>query len=191
MKGQMHQAVGGADTLRGLVPDRHSQPVARIRLIAALGSSFAAGPGIDPVADTGAMRSGANYAHLLAATVGADLIDLTVSGATTANILDEPQQTAAGVSYAPQISGLPAEADLVTITAGGNDLQFIGSMLLAAWSKTEPDGLITQVLAERFGDGIPEATESEVTAVAEGLSKIVSAVRERAGPARNSWPYQQ
>jgi lysophospholipase L1-like esterase len=166
-----------------LVPHRHNQ-VPRTRLIAALGSSFAAGPGIEPVVDAGAMRSGSNYAHLLAATLGADLIDLTVSGATTSNILDQPQLTEAGLSYPPQVSGLPAEVDLVTITAGGNDLLFIGSMLFAAWSKAEPDGLITQLLAQKFGDGIPEATESEVSAVAEGLAQIVSAVRGRASQAR-------
>ncbi len=57
-------------------------------------------------------------------------------------------------------------------------------MLLAAWSKAEPDGLITQVLAQEFGGGIPEATETDVSAVAEGLARIVAAVRERASQAR-------
>jgi hypothetical protein len=37
--------------------------VATYHLIAALGSSFAAGPGIEPVADAAAMRSQKNYAH--------------------------------------------------------------------------------------------------------------------------------
>ena len=119
----MDEVNGGADTLPDLMPDRHQQRDPRVRLVAALGSSFAAGPGIEPVADTGAMRSGANNAHLLATTLGADLTDLTVSGATTANILDEPQLSRTGVRYPPQVSGLPAEADLVTVTAGGNDLQ--------------------------------------------------------------------
>jgi hypothetical protein len=59
-----------------------------VHLIAALGSSFAAGPGIDPIVDVGAMRSGSNYAHLLAKATDARLVDLTVSGATTSNILD-------------------------------------------------------------------------------------------------------
>jgi lysophospholipase L1-like esterase len=180
----MDKVTGGADTLHDLMPDRHQQRGPRIRLIAALGSSFAAGPGIEPVADAGAMRSGANYAHLLATSLGADLIDLTVSGATTGNILDEPQLSRVGVRYPPQVSALPAEADLVTVTAGGNDLKFIGSMLLAAWSKAAPDGLLTQVLAQEFGGGIPEATESDVSAAAEGLARIVAAVRERASQAR-------
>jgi lysophospholipase L1-like esterase len=173
-----------ADTLPDLVPRQYDQLVPPIRLIAALGSSFAAGPGVDPVVDAGAIRSGANYPHLLAKALDADLVDLTVSGATTANILDESQQTVAGLSYPPQVLGVPPDADLVTITAGGNDLQFIGSMLFAAWSKAEPDGLITQMLAQTFGGGIPEPTEIDVNALAEGLARIVSAVRARTNQAR-------
>ena len=53
----------------------HQQP-STIRLIAALGSSFAAGPGLEPVVDRVAMRSGANYAHLVANVLSAELIDL-------------------------------------------------------------------------------------------------------------------
>ena len=64
----------------------------RPRVIAALGSSFAAGPTIEPMADVDAMRSTRNYPHLLAAALGAHLVDLTVSGATTANILRTPQR---------------------------------------------------------------------------------------------------
>lgn len=60
--------------------------------ITALGSSFAAGPGIPPQINRMAGRSSNNYAHLLAARLGADPTDLTVSGATLNNILLEPQQ---------------------------------------------------------------------------------------------------
>src|SRR3954470_1574461 len=57
-----------------------------IRRIAALGSSYAAGPGIEPVADRRAHRSARNYPQLLAERLGAALTDLTVSGATTETI---------------------------------------------------------------------------------------------------------
>jgi hypothetical protein len=160
------------------------QQTSTIRLIAALGSSFAAGPGLEPVVDKVAMRSGANYAHLVADALSAELIDLTVSGATTENILDTPQVTMAGIEYPPQIAGLPPDADLVMITAGGNDLQFIGSMLFAAWCKAEPDGLITQMLANMFEEGIPEISRADMRATADGLVRIVAAVRERASMAR-------
>ena len=162
----------------------HDQQTSSVRLIAALGSSFAAGPGLEPVVDTVAMRSGANYAHLVAKALSAKLVDLTVSGATTENILSAPQLTVTGIELPPQISGLPPDADLVTITAGGNDLQFIGSMLFAAWCKAEPDGLITQMLAQMFEEGIPEISQTDVNATADGLVRIVAAVRERASTAR-------
>lgn len=93
--------------------------MAQYHHIAALGSSFAAGPGIDPIIDQAAMRSGRNYPHLLAEQLGARLTDLTVSGATTATILGEPQITMDGTQFAPQIYGLPVDAYLVTVTAGG------------------------------------------------------------------------
>jgi hypothetical protein len=62
------------------------------RHVAALGSSFAAGPGIPPIVDRFALRSGRNYAHVLADRLGERLTDLTVSGATTTNILERPQR---------------------------------------------------------------------------------------------------
>ena len=90
--------------------------------IAALGSSFAAGPSIDPVIDQAAMRSGRNYPHQLAEKLDADLVDLTVSGATLLNVLNEPQTTRSGEVFPPQLEGLPPDADIVTLTGGGNDL---------------------------------------------------------------------
>ncbi len=154
------------------------------RTIAALGSSFAAGPTIDPVADAEAMRSTRNYAHLLAEALGADLTDLTVSGATTANILDAPQQTMTGKVFGPQIDGLPADVDLVTVTAGGNDLQFIGSMLYAAWARHEPGGPLAQMLAPGFPDGLPDVNDGDIDATAAGLVAVVAAVHARAPHAR-------
>ncbi|KAK4972937.1 hypothetical protein LTR42_006231 [Elasticomyces elasticus] len=59
----------------------------------ALGSSFAAGPGIEPIINKAAMRSGRNHAHRLAEKLDAELTNLTASGATLLNVLDTPQQT--------------------------------------------------------------------------------------------------
>ncbi len=156
----------------------------RPRNIAALGSSFAAGPTIEPVANVDAMRSARNYPHLLAQLLGADLVDLTVSGATTANILTVPQTTITGRKFAPQIDGLPAGADVVTITAGGNDLQFIGSMLFAAWSKHRPGSAIATMLGQEFPGGVPAVTDDDIAATAKGLAAIVAAAQRRAHRAR-------
>ncbi len=154
------------------------------RQIAALGSSFAAGPGIEPVEDFAAMRSKRNYPHLLADHLGATLIDLTVSGATTATILDTPQVTMSGVRFPPQVQGLPAQADLVTVTAGGNDLRFVGSMLYEAWSQADPAGPIATMMVTDFPHGIPEPTPAAIDAMARGLAQIVGEARVRTSDAR-------
>ena len=153
-------------------------------LIAALGGSFAAGPGIEPVADPGAMRSSRNYPSLLAERLGARLVDLTVSGATTATILDVPQQSPTGAEFPPQIAGLPADAELVTITAGGEDLGFTGAMLAAAWTARDPESPVATMLRQAVPDGPPEPTPETIEGAADGLARIVSGARRRAPNAR-------
>jgi lysophospholipase L1-like esterase len=154
------------------------------QLIAAVGSSFAAGPGIEPVVEATAMRSGKNYAHLLAGRLGARLVDLTVSGATTANIVDTPQQMAGGPAFPPQIDGVPADADIVTITAGGNDLQFAGSLLYAASMRLEPQAPMATMLKPMFPGGIPLPADHTVEQATEGLVRVVEKARAKAPAAR-------
>lgn len=95
----------------------------------ALGSSMAAGPGIQPrVAGSPrpAGRSARNYPHLVAAALGLDLVDVTYSGATTAHVLTDSQRGAA-----PQVDALDGSESLVTVTIGGNDVGYV-PMLFAA-----------------------------------------------------------
>ncbi|SRX79812.1 SGNH/GDSL hydrolase family protein [Mycolicibacterium parafortuitum] len=95
----------------------------------ALGSSMAAGPGIRPRAagsPRAAGRSARNYAHLVAAALDLDLVDVTFSGATTAHVLTESQRGAP-----PQIDALDGTESLVTVTIGGNDAGYV-PMLFAA-----------------------------------------------------------
>ena len=159
-------------------------PLPTVRHLAALGSSFAAGPGIRPVADRRAMRSRKNYPHLLSERLGARLTDLTVSGATTATILHAPQRLL-GVGFPPQLSQLPADVDLVTVTAGGNDLSYIGRVLLSAYASRLSQRSITRRLGRRLGrGGVPEPDRSEIDAAADGLAAIVDGVRGRAARAR-------
>lgn len=154
------------------------------RHLAALGSSFAAGPTIDPVADPAAMRSARNYPSQVAHDLGARLTDLTVSGATTATILRESQITMLGSRFPPQVEGIPEEADLVTITAGGNDLQLIGSMMYHALARVEPMNPVTTMMAPDFPSGIPDVDDQRVRTVATGLCDIVDSARRRAPGAR-------
>lgn len=159
-------------------------PVPTVRHLAALGSSFASGPGIEPFADKRAWRSSRNYAHLLAGRLGCDLTDLTVAGATTATILERPQRLL-WHTFPPQLSQLPRDADLVTVTAGGNDLSYISSMIALsyrAWLSQRP---LTRVLAPVLArHGVPAVTRSTLDQTTSNLVAIVAAITRQAPGAR-------
>ncbi|KHK97469.1 hypothetical protein LK09_11985 [Microbacterium mangrovi] len=158
--------------------------VGRTKRYTALGSSFAAGPGILPLVDPIAGRSGRNYPHVVAEALGLDLTDLTVSGATTATILDTPHRTPFGRVYPPQLQGLRSDADLVTVTAGGNDLGYLGGMLFTAWDRTDPGGIFLQTADPDFAHAAPEPSDAAVRRAVSGLLEIVQRVRRRAPAAR-------
>ncbi|OBG19710.1 SGNH/GDSL hydrolase family protein [Mycobacterium sp. 852002-51057_SCH5723018] len=152
------------------------------RSIAALGSSYAAGPNIKPIVNRAAMRSGNNYAHVLARSIGADLTDLTVSGATTPTILDTPQRVGL-VKFAPQLASLPADTDLVLVTAAGNDLGYLGSAIkLAAYFILDKytGGQLRRWKPPR----LPVTTSRQRDGAVLGLTKIVVESRRRAPTAR-------
>ncbi|HEY8207408.1 MAG TPA: SGNH/GDSL hydrolase family protein [Myxococcaceae bacterium] len=96
----------------------------------ALGSSFSAGPGVGeraPESPILCMRSAGNYAHQLAAMRHLDLTDVTCSGSTTGHLLNGSQ------AFQPvsPLDALRPSTELVTVTTGGNDVQYIGN--LYAW----------------------------------------------------------
>lgn len=155
------------------------------QLIAALGSSFAAGPGIEPIEDAQAMRSSNNYAHQLARALDAQLVDLSVSGATSANVVDTPQQSTMGTGeFAPQLEGLPTDADLVTVTVGGNDLQFVGAMLYSALLHDDPSSPLVEMMGPMFPEGIPEPAEAVISEAVQGLIRVIDGARAKAPAAR-------
>lgn len=92
----------------------------------AIGSSFAAGPGITVPADAPpdrCARSADNYAHQIARRHDLRLLDVSCSGATTAHVLGEWN------TLAPQLDAVGAETRLVTVTIGGNDVRLIADAL--------------------------------------------------------------
>jgi lysophospholipase L1-like esterase len=156
------------------------------RHLVALGSSFAAGPGIEPTADRGAMRSARNYPHLLAERLGAELTDLTVSGATTETILSKPQRTLRGARFAPQLDGVPADADLATVTIGGNDLKYMAGLIATSavgQLRRLPllGGPASSVLAYVT---VPDPGAADFERVADGIAAITAQLRARAPAAR-------
>jgi lysophospholipase L1-like esterase len=142
----------------------------------ALGSSMAAGPGIQPRAKGapwGSGRSSRNYAHLVAQRLNLDLVDVTFSGATTANVLAERQRGAP-----PQIDALNGSEALVTITIGGNDVGYVP--LLMAASLPVPARLIPNIrgLLDR------DARDEALGQVGDSLCAVGAAARRRAPNAR-------
>jgi lysophospholipase L1-like esterase len=146
----------------------------------AMGSSFAAGPGIParaPASPRRAGRSSGNYAHLVARTLGLDLHDVTYSGATTGDILG------------PSAAGQPAQLDavtpatrLVTITAGGNDVGFLPRLTLA--SLPWPLRALPPVKARVAGYGDPAATDERFAQLERNLAAIGRRLHDHAPACR-------
>ncbi|MEU7581380.1 SGNH/GDSL hydrolase family protein [Streptomyces sp. NPDC041068] len=94
----------------------------------ALGDSYSAGSGVlplDPQAPLLCARTTKNYPHLLAASLGAKLTDVTCGGAQTKDFT-----TSQYPGVAPQFDALKNDTELVTLTIGGNDNNtFIGAIL--------------------------------------------------------------
>lgn len=104
-----------------------------------MGSSFAAGSGIEPLKAGAPKRCGQserNYATLLAARLNLSLTDVSCGGATTAHILGPWSE------LPPQIDAVTPETRLVTITIGGNDLGYVTNLFRATCRPDE--GMIVQ-----------------------------------------------
>jgi lysophospholipase L1-like esterase len=152
--------------------------------IAALGSSFAAGPAIPPQVNAAARRSGANYPSLIAKELGARLTDLSASGATLLNVLNEPQQCLLA-TLPPQIESLPADVDIVTLTAGGNDLGYSAGMIGDAAQLTIEDRELLGIMLEGMGlkkEGVVGAVSAGE--VRERFVRIIDAIKAKAPKAK-------
>lgn len=156
-------------------------------IVTVLGSSFAAGPGIEPIVDSAAKRSGRNYASIVAEALKAELVDLSVSGATTDTILYTAQRPSwFGPSIPPQIQGCPTKSDIVLITAGGNNLSYSASTIKSAVRNHLWRTWYTAPLSLLFGNQKLEVGQDELDGAIKGLVGVVTAVRERAPQAKIS-----
>jgi lysophospholipase L1-like esterase len=93
----------------------------------ALGDSFAAGFGLTPTTGKPVAACGQaarDYPHRIAQALGLQLTDVTCAGADTTNLVSTPQKFGKQ-SAAPQSRALGAATRVVTITIGGNDLDFV------------------------------------------------------------------
>jgi hypothetical protein len=105
-----------------------------------LGDSFVSGPlipnqGSYPI---GCEQSTNNYPHLAAAALGLQLTDMSCAGATSSN-MNSPQTTTGGTNP-PQLSPINSSTRVVSISIGGNDIDFSGIVencaALTPWGPT-------------------------------------------------------
>ncbi|MFB9909704.1 SGNH/GDSL hydrolase family protein [Allokutzneria oryzae] len=139
----------------------------------ALGSSFAAGPGIPPSkpgSPPACGRSANNYASQVAAKLHLALTDATCSGATTANLLTTPQH-----GQPPQVDAVTANTKLVTVTIGGNDVNYVGSLF--AYSCQTSGGAQCPAVD-------PAAIDQALKTVHTKIGDVVTAVRKKAPRAK-------
>src|SRR4051794_13236674 len=115
-----------AAVLLGLVTAPAAGAATPLRYVA-LGDSYSAASGVqppDPTAQPDCIRSLLNYPHLIAGRTGAQLRDVTCGGAETKDYF-EPQYP----DVPPQLDALTTDAQLITMSIGGNDNNvFVGTI---------------------------------------------------------------
>lgn len=157
----------------------------------ALGSSFASGPGLD-IVDPTCSRSSNNYAGLLADSLGLALTDVSCGGATVADVLG-----ASPLGQAPQIDAVTSDAELITVTVGGNDAQYLVQLIRTA-SQHDPapvesalaslpdslQDLVRPTLCEPVAGADRAAAADALDRLPERMVRMVEQIRARAGEAR-------
>lgn len=131
----------------------------------AMGSSFAAGPGLGRQAEGSPLncgRSQNNYAHILAERHRLNLVDVSCSGATTLDILYRRE-----FGQPPQIEAVDAATRLVTITIGGNDVSYMANVIASSCLSRGGAPARCRPTAEADVDRVFTELEARMTAVVD------------------------
>jgi lysophospholipase L1-like esterase len=145
----------------------------------ALGDSRAAGPYLDAAAMVGGCaRADAGYPNIVAGSLGAvAFVNVACTGARAEHVTSAPQHTSTG-PVPPQIDSVMPDANLVTLSIGGNDL---------GWS-----GLVSPCYTELPGDDAHCRTDPDTTprmnaaldALGPKVTATLTAIQQRAPRAR-------
>jgi lysophospholipase L1-like esterase len=134
----------------------------------ALGSSFASGPLIPDTADQSCLRSTNNYAHLVAAKLKLSLTDVSCGAATTDHLVSTPEG-----AHPRQIDAVTNDTKLVTVTIGGNDIDYTVSNLVCA-----ADGAKGQSC---LGSSVkPEDNARKLAALPAKMAGMLQAIKQAA-----------
>ena len=132
---------------------------------AALGDSYAAGQGAGPYEDA-CLRSDNSYPALLDAARKIDLAgNEACSGATTSTV------------RADQIPLLSKKVDLVTVTAGGNDLDSIGALVTCS---QDPGPACTAALGQRAAVLQTALNNPAASPFYQGLQAMLNDIKAKA-----------
>jgi GDSL-like Lipase/Acylhydrolase family len=143
----------------------------------AMGSSFAAGPGLKPRAKGAPLLSGRsqrNYAHLVATRLGLQLRDQTYSGATIAEIAgraDVPR-------HPDQADAADEDTRLVTVTGGGNDVGYLPVITTASMPSWLP---VRSRRATVPAFTAPGAADRAFERLKADLEALCTTIRSRSG----------
>ncbi|MFF0271592.1 SGNH/GDSL hydrolase family protein [Kribbella sp. NPDC004536] len=142
----------------------------------ALGDSSAAGPLIPPQVDVPCLRSGLNYPHVAAAELGAELTDVTCSGAAIPDF--------SGHQFGfepPQYDALKPTTDLVTVAIGGNDTGLVAAALSCINLLPPPAGASCK---ERYTAGGTDQLAARIAATAAPFGAALDEIHRRSPHAR-------
>ncbi len=140
----------------------------------ALGSSFAAGAGIGPPqlgAPVRCQRTTNNYASLLAQRFKLQLTDASCSGAKTTHLLGQWNELPA------QLDSVTDSTRLVTVTVGGNDLDYMGALFGGSCRagvafRPGPCAAVVRPSAAQY-----ERLEAELNSIAEEIARHAPGAR--------------
>ncbi len=160
----------------------------------ALGDSFAAGPGSGISAEDQSVyaagtgktgnqcyRAKSAYPTLVAQNKGYTLVNATCSGAVTADILNQVTRTTSDgrtVTIPPQIDSVPTNANVVTITIGGNDAQFVPFVACVVGNVISGDNPCTEASSATI------ATRAAIATLQAKVAGTIDAVKAKAPEAK-------
>lgn len=162
-----------------VAPVAMGAPAAAGKAYVALGDSYTASPLTGPVAGPppGCLRSANNYPHLVAESTGAQLTDVSCSGARTGDFA-APQAVNGGENPA-QYDALGAGTALVTVGIGGNDIGF--SEIVQACVSPTPVGTPCR---DRYTEGPHDELSGRIDDLGDRLDDVLNEVHRRAPDAR-------